>query len=586
MKRAGCAIFVLGALFACGDHRGFDEADTPTFAASDDPDGSVPPVPSTCEGTRRCSRDFRKVVDGCDDSIALEECAPENGCGNGRCVAACDAASDSTMGCEFVALPPPLLYLTIGSCFAVVLANTWQVPSRIEAFYGDDALDVSSAARLVRTDGRTTTYEPFDGELAPGEMAALFLSERATAANAVPCPVGTTAAIRKETADRGNLRSPVFRIKATAPLSAYSFYPFGSSNQTGTATLLIPRGSWKDDYSVIAPWHYRHYVTDDYLPTMQIVAGEDDTDVSIVGSVQIQGGGDVPSAEKGTPTTYRLSAGEQLQFSQLADLTGTRIGANKPIGVWVGHEMFAVPTDATGAGDQSQTALLPVKSWGSEYVLVPYRSRRANELSEDYIYRISGAVDGTDLTYEPIRPVDAPPSISAGESVTFTTQEPFVVKSQDRDHPFMVHSYMSGAQFPVPTGALGDPEFMTVVPSEQYLGRYVFWVDPSFPNSHLVVVRAREEGKDFKPVTLDCAGPLDDWTPVGTSGKYEYTRPWLLKAGQAQPVGTGTCSGGRREITSDGPVAVTVWGMGNFSSYGYPGGAGLRELNAVVPIVK
>ena len=47
-----------------------------------------------------------------------------------------------------------------------------------------------------------------------------------------------------------------------------------------------------------------------------------------------------------------------------------------------------------------------------------------------------------------------------------------------------------------------------VIPSEQYLDRYVLFADPTYPNSQLVIVRSRDEGKEFAPVTLDCAGTL------------------------------------------------------------------------------
>ena len=576
------AVGALGASFACGERAGFQNQEVPAFVEQDAGSDVVAPPPVSCEGTVRCSRDFRAVVDGCDDSKVLTECPADQGCSTttGKCVPACEAATDSTMGCEFVALPPPRNSQMVGSCFGAVIANTWGIPARIEAAFGSDPIDVAAHARIIRTDGVTTTYEAFDGELKPGEMAAVFLTELPSGGSAsVRCPEGVVAAVRKETSMHGTLRGPTFQIKATAPVSAYTVYPIGVS--TGSAaTLLLPLASWKNDYIVTNVWGTRRTSTASQYPSTHILAAQNDTEITLVPNVHIFGGTNVDPAEKGKATTYRLSRGEQIQLSQEDELTGTRIAADKPIAVSVGHELLDVPSNVC-CGEQSQTALFPLKTWGSEYALAPYRSRRTKEVPEDYLYRITGAVDGTVLTYEPTRPNDAPATIAAGESVVFTTQEPFVVKSQDSAHAFAIHSYMTGANFAVPSGDEGDPELMTVIPTEQYLGRYVFWVDPTFASSHLVVVRVREEGKDFKPVVLDCAGPLEDWKPLGTSGKYEYTRPWLKKAGKPQALGTGTCTGGRREITSDGPVGVSVWGTDYFGSYGYPGGAGLRALNTL-----
>ncbi len=580
MRRMAWVLVALGVTFACSERAGFEDQSVPALAEKDAGSDVVAAPPVSCEGTVRCSRDFRKVVDGCDDSKVIAECEAGQGCGSAvKCVPACDAATDSTMGCAFVALPPPRNAQMIGSCFGAILANTWGVPAQIEASFGADAIDVKTHGRLIRTDGTTTEYEAFDGELKPGEMAALFLTGLPSGGSAsVRCPDGVVPAVQQETAVRGTLRTQTFQIKTTAPVSAYTVYPIGASVGSA-ATLLLPVASWKNDFIVTNPWGTRRTSTTSQYPSTHLLAAEDDTQVTVVPNAHLFGGLDISGAEKGKPTTYRLNRGEQIQLSQEDDLTGTRVGADKPISVSVGHEAMDIPTNVC-CSDQSQTALFPLKTWGSEYAIAPYRSRRSKELPEDYLYRITGAVDGTELTYEP-KPKDAPPVINAGESIIFTSQEPFVVRSQDGAHPFAIHSYMTGAQYAVLNGDVGDPEFMTVIPTEQYLGRYVFWVDPTFANSQLVVVRVREEGKDFQPVVLDCAGTLEDWQPLGTSGKYEYTRPWLKRLGKPQPFGENKCSGGRRELTSEGPVGVSVWGTDYFGSYGYPGGAGLRVLNAL-----
>ena len=587
MKRIACSVFVLGAIFACGDRDGGFRSDGPGILGSDAGADAGP----SCVGTVRCSRDLRSVVDGCDENKVITECPPELGCAEGKCLPACDAAvgANATMGCEFVALPPPRVNVTVGSCFAAVLANTWETPAQIEAEYEGEPLDIGTITRIMRTVDGKTTYEPFGGELAPGEVAVVFLAGEASGIMAVPCPAGTTPAVKKETAQNGTRRGATFRLKTTAPVSAYSVYPFGGSASTAsTSTILLPLASWKNDYVVTSPWEVRYFSAEDpYFPTTQIVAAEDDTEIAVTGSVHIGEGEDVEAAEKGVAKKYRLRRGEQIQFFQDQDLTGTRIGANKKIGVWVGHQGMAIPSTSTCCGDSSQTALFPVKSWGREYVAVPYISRSSGGVSEQYLYRLTGAVDGTVLEYEPSQPKDAPSTLAAGESIFFMTQEPFLVRSQDIEHPFALYSYMTGEAFARAQGYQGDPEFVPVVPTEQYLGRYVFFADTSFPNSQLVVVRSREDDKAFEPVVLDCAGgPLEGWAPVGTSGKHEFARVFLTKNGKPQAVGAGTCSTGRHEIHSNGPIAVTVWGTDQYGSYAYPGGAALRTINSVELVVQ
>jgi hypothetical protein len=221
-------------------------------------------------------------------------------------------------------------------------------------------------------------------------------------------------------------------------------------------------------------------------------------------------------------------------------------------------------------------------------------------------WRIVGVVDGTQLTYEPARPAAAPTAISAQQLAEFTDPGPFVVRSQDAQHPFYLASYMTGGQ--AFNAGTGDPEFVNVVPPAQYLPRYTFFTDPTYPETNLVVVRARDAQTGLWPdVQLDCVGSLQNWTDVGTSNVYEMTRV-DLSTGNFQ--GVSGCDNGVHVITGSLPTAtapaafgVTVWGWGNdvtwptddpnsgdetnplftrWVSYGYPAGANFKPLNAAV----
>ena len=179
-----------------------------------------------------------------------------------------------------------------------------------------------------------------------------------------------------------------------------------------------------------------------------------------------------------------------------------------------------------------------------------------------------------------------------------------MVSTQDSAHPLYVAVYMTGGidgadadggslvdgGFVIyPTPGRGDPEFMNVIPTSQYLTHYTFFTDPTYPETNLVVIRKADT--QFHDVILDCAGTLMGWQPIGSN--YEYTRI-DLQTGDFQPV--GSCDNGSHEIHSDGAFTVTVWGWGTeatgygfnnptFSqwvSYGYPVGAGVLTVNNVV----
>jgi hypothetical protein len=171
----------------------------------------------------------------------------------------------------------------------------------------------------------------------------------------------------------------------------------------------------------------------------------------------------------------------------------------------------------------------------------------------------------------------------------FRAAGPFVVRSQDEAHPIYVSAHMTGASdvMTAGKGAVGDPEFVNVVPARQFLSSYVFFTDPTYPETNLVLVRTRGKDRAFKDVTLDCAGVLAGWQPLGT--EYEYTRVDLVRHDFVPQNG---CDNGRHEITSDAPFGLTVWGWGTnetqpdfdseYVSYAYPAGASVRPINKVV----
>jgi hypothetical protein len=170
---------------------------------------------------------------------------------------------------------------------------------------------------------------------------------------------------------------------------------------------------------------------------------------------------------------------------------------------------------------------------------------------------------------------------------------PFRVTSQDKDHPFVFVQLMTSANVADPPGArvgatapgygpwLGDEEFLVVQPPQQFLSHYVFFTDPAYPTTNLVITRVKTAGS-FQDVNIDCLGtiPAASWKDVGTSGLYQVTNVDLVRAA----IGVGTCKNGRHVADSKGPIGVIVWGEDSYSSYAYPAGGNAATLTtATVP---
>jgi hypothetical protein len=522
------------------------------------------------------------------------ECIGKTVCYGGSCRDACEVAAlrQLSVGCEYYAVNMDAIDPAVGGCFVSFVANTFAEAANITVQFKGQPLDLAKFAKIPVGSGKSLTYAAYDPTqgLAPDGVAILFLANSPTEKYAVQCPV--PAAIESGAQVLGTGRGSAFQIETDVPVVAYQMLPYGGGSAAITgATLLLPTSAWHTNY--VAVNGYEHGA---HGASMNLVAAKDGTQITLLPKVDIVGGNGVAAAAAGSPVTYALDAGEVLQITQPEELTGSPIESNKPIGLWAGHRCALVPTDRAFC-DHLEQQIPPVRALGSEYVVVPPRKRAAQ--SEPQPRRIIGAVDGTQLTFEP--DVGGPASIDSGQVVEFRTDEPFVVRSQDADHPFLVLSYMSGlgTNSSFHPGE-GDPDVVRIVPPKQYLKRYVFFTDPTYPETNLVVVRQKGEN-GFAAVQLGCAGILQGWTPVGSAGMYEYALLDLV-SGDFQP--QNGCDNGRHEMSSDEPFGLWVWGWGSratqgdgpcdiFSpnytcwvSYGYPAGEGVVPINTVeVPAV-
>lgn len=530
-----------------------------------------------------CSTDGKQVVD-CKGNV-LETCPDGINCNFGTCTNdACQAAqkSGSSIGCDFWALKTEMIFQAAGGCFAAFLANTWSTPAHIQVERDGQQLP-ATAFKIPKGQGFNLTYTDYDpvAGLPPGEVAVLFLS-RGQGFLMPACPVPPALAV--ETAVTNTGIGKAFHITTDTPVVAYQMLPFGGGASAMTsASLLLPTGVWGTNY--LAANAYKKF--DQGLPSLAILAREDDTEISILPKVPIKGGGGVPAGGPNVSLTVKLQRGQYVQFTQDEELTGSPVQSNKPVAVFGASTCMQVPV-GDEACDGGHQQLPPISALGHAYVGANHRDRTAALETEPW--RIMGAVNGTTLTWVPAPPPGAPNTLESGQMIEFAANAPFYVQSQDANHPFYLSSYMTGGG---KYGGIGDPEWVNAIPTDQFLTEYVLFTDPTYSETSLVVTRRRGMDGKFADVLLDCAGALTGWKPVG---EFETTVINLV-TGQFQNV--GNCSNGRREIHSDAPFGVTVWGWGTipglpgatlytqYVSYAYPAGAGVKPINTVeIPVPK
>jgi IgGFc binding protein len=530
-----------------------------------------------------CSADLHSITD-CNGNVTMT-CPGDQGCANGVCVDACASAASnsSSVGCDYYAVDPDSYISVNGSCFAAYIANTWSSPVSISVEYNGVALPIDGFARTPTGSGMALTYTPLmGGMLQPNQVAILFLAE----SGFLPCPSGVTPAFTtSDAAIHGTGLGKAFHITTSAPVVAYDIFPYGGGESAVTsATLLLPTSAWDTNYIAADAFELSQLAGQ---PFIEIVGQAASTQVTIRPVAAITAGTGVVGAAASSNAVYTLTKGQYLQITQNAELAGSPITSDQPVGVWGGASCMNIPV-SIAACDAAHQEIPPVRALGYRYAAVRYRNRFAGQ-EETVPWRMVGGVDGTLLTYSPTTPAGAPTTINLGQVIEFQSPGPFYVTSQDKDHPFYMSGHMTGCQQTDPDeeDCRGDPEYVNVVPPDQYLASYTFFTDPTYPETNLVMTREKKNGS-FSDVTLDCLGTVTGWLPVDAADTIEYARVDLV-TGNFTAV--GNCNNGLHVATSAQAFGLTVWGWGSAASgqfstqavsYAYPAGMSVKPINNVV----
>jgi hypothetical protein len=522
--------------------------------------GCVECLPGTtiCDGADR----VRCTAQGTPGTV-LEQCP--QACAGGECVDPClDAvASRSYIGCEYWPTVTMNSFLPLSKAafnFAVVVAN---------AATTDTAVTVEGGALSA----------PLTATVAPQQVRTITL----------PWVPALRQQYVKGAQTEGSALVPggAYHLVSTQPVTVYQFnaleYHLGNQySTTNDASLLLPTHALADDegkstYLVMAFGSQLTTFTltgeTNFAPGFfTVVATRDSTQVDVTFAAHTAVGPGVPDTYgPGDTATFVLDAGAVLAiasandpastcsapdanffsycaFSPGYDLTGTEIVSDKPVAVFGGHDCANVPYNRM-AGDHLEEQLFPVNAWGKHYV-----ATRAVATDLPNLWRVLSGHDGNTITFDPA--VHAPVTLNKGEWVEFGTPENFEATGSAA---FMLAGYMVGQGNPL-SSAPGDPSMTLAVPVEQYRTDYRFLAPESYEQNYVSVV-----AKSGAAVLLD-GTPLSGWAAVGSGG--------YVAVGQA-------ISGGTHRITTDGTdgFGIQVYGVGNYTSYMYPGGLDMKVIN-------
>jgi hypothetical protein len=210
-------------------------------------------------------------------------------------------------------------------------------------------------------------------------------------------------------------RGMAFHVSTDSPVSVYSMAPYGGARSFDPgASLLYPTTVWGKNYiATLPPVMYPDEPST--APWAQIIALEDGTSVDLVPSSALPGGGGVAAAPAGAVATFKLGAGEVIQWQPTLDWSGSALLANRPIAFYGGQSSFLRDSSQAecqnGGSDNAHQQITPISALGSEYVAAPYHSRIA--IAESIPYRLVGIANGTRLSFDPPQPA-APAALDEG----------------------------------------------------------------------------------------------------------------------------------------------------------------------------
>jgi len=390
-------------------------------------------------------------------------------------------------------------------------------------------------------------------------------------------------------------------IRAADTIAAY-FLSYEEPGATNDMTLLFPVQSLGQEYLVMC-WR-DNIPTSGYFPHIlnhgpsmfAIVAPFDATHITITPSVTTEGG-----HAAGVPFDITLDAYEAYQvlanspsISDLYDLTGSEILADKPVAVFAGSQLAFVP-DTIFAADYLIEQIPPLTAWGKNFNAFPIEGRNCWEKD---VLKILASEDATTVNLEdasgdtiihldrgeyfewngyPCDPGNyVPLGGYAADCEGKLMDSPTRIES---DKPILVGQFITGGVLtkcnPGISGSgstpYGDPAYMMIPPAEQYGKRYVFLIPPGYTNDYLnVAIEGGYEGT----VTLDGGPPT-------------FSTSWFDIPSTSMRGARIEVDPGNHVLLADTTMLLQIYAFDDYwASYAAVGGQKIAIINAAYEIVK
>lgn len=361
------------------------------------------------------------------------------------------------------------------------------------------------------------------------------------------------------------LRGSTLENKGILVTAAEDISLFGVNKEAFSVDgfLVLPIEALGVEYYAVA------YYPEDYSTQLGVVAVEDNTDVSVALPREREVTVDFDGQQYGSGDviTVRMNRLDALQVQSDDDLTGAHIYSDKPVAAFSGNKRVEIDGEPQTA-DHVVSQLIPVRSWGQTFVIIPFLDRSTNDririLASEPDTRVTIYNQTTDTGLVITEAGDFIERLLASDTIHFIQANKAIQVVQ------FGKSYFADDQ-------VGDTTMLIIPSVDQYSSEYRFSTpdasDAAFSNNFAMVVL---EEADLNDLFLDGDGVSDleevEWTDVPGSD------PLLVAT-------TISVDKGTHYITHDDPevtFGVTLFGYTDDESYSMPAGMNVFEISLKV----
>ncbi|MCS6904999.1 MAG: PKD domain-containing protein, partial [Bacteroidia bacterium] len=336
-------------------------------------------------------------------------------------------------------------------------------------------------------------------------------------------------------------------IRVTTTANAY-VYALNQAFATTDASIVLPTPLLGTDYLVITHNGIFGHNQSQFI----VVATQNNTQLQIIPSVATQNGW-----AAGSVNNITLNQGQVIQVKATGDLTGSRVrsqgsncGSVAPFAVFAGN----ICDNVGGCTwcDHIYEQIFPMSRFGTQYVTVPLRTRQGGD-----IIRVMAIANNTTVSVDG---VPQSPVLNCGQYITFPANQFTIPRYITANNPIAVAQFSRGQAC---DGVVSDPFFLLLAPINNLSTTNVTVSGmnlTTFSSHNVNVVTA-----STNTANINCPGctPAGAWVAVGGGSGLSAIQYQLPSAGNTTITSTGT------------GFYVTVYGFGNFDSYGYAGGGQL-----------